>query len=402
MATNSLSATGLTVMQQQDIVTALTNGFDGAPGFTTIYGADINLGPNTPDGQMLNIFATVGADNLELLMSVYNQWTLASAYGVQLDNAGSLLGIQRQAGTYTLAQVQVTVSQALTLYGQDQSAQTIFTVADGAGNQYQLQTTYAFGGSGTTTLTFVAVNLGQVLTSPNTITTIITPITGVSSVNNSTTANDVIGANEEQDSAYRVRMAQSFQMAATGPADALRAQLLNLPGMIDAFVAENDTGSIVDGVAANGIWVIVNASGSVQASAIAQAIYSKKSAGCAQTQGAQSYNIARPAGNAFTAYWDNAVGEALYIQFTIAPINGVDTFNAATLAASLAAALTYKLGQSANVGQIITAMIAIAPNGYLLNVQVSTDGATWTQQVTPATYQKYFTVAAANITISVS
>jgi hypothetical protein len=473
MATNSLTAGGLTIQQQPDIVASLTTGY------VSIYGADINLGPNTPDGQMMNIYATALEDNLELLQSVYNMFSLVNAYGVQLDNIGQLLGVIRQGGTFTQAQVLVTVSQALTLLGQDalvgNPSATVFTVADQAGNQYQLLATHVFGGSGSATLTFVSVSIGQILTSANTITTVLTPILGVSSVNNPSTAGDVIGTTEETDSAYRVRMAQSFQLAAIGPADAVRAQVLNIPGVLDAFVPENDTGGIIDGVFANGIMNIVN-QGVVPDASVAQAIYAKKSSGCQQTRqfvtagnthsnqtvdglsftdvanmapgqavsGAgipanttissvdsptsitishnatatasgvpltftpvvpagstlKSYSITRPAANVFTAWWFTAAPENLYISFAIAPINGVDQFDPTTLAAALAAALPYKLNQSAFVGQVVAAMQKIAPNGYLTDIFVGSTASPTDQSVSPTDLQNYFAVLAGNIVIT--
>ena len=399
MATNSLTASGLTIEQLSDIINDLTTGY------TTIYGPDINLESNTPDGQMMNIYATALEDNLELLQVVYNSFSIVNAFGVQLDNMFALNGMQRQQGTYTIAYVNVTVSQALTLNGLDALASnpniTVFQVADTGGNIYQLQNSYSFSGSGTVTLAFQAQNIGQVLTTSNTITVINTPVIGVTSVNNPTTANDIIGTNEETDIQFKVRQGLSFQLAATGPADTIRAQLLNTPGVIDAFVPENDTTSVVGGVAANGIQVIVNAP-TVPAATIAQVIYSKKPAGCAQTSSGspQSYNITRPAGNIFTAYWYNAVPESLYISFQILPINGVDTFNTTTLANQLAAALVYRLNQSAFVGDIIRAMQTIAPNGYLQNVSVGTSSPPGSQTVSPTSYVNYFTVSASNITIT--
>jgi len=189
-------------------------------------------------------------------------------------------------------------------------------------------------------------------------------------------------------------------LAATGPADTLRAQLLNTPGIIDAFVPENDTASAADGVPAHGIWTIVNVSTATPAQ-IAQVIYSKKSAGTAQkTSASQSYTITRPAGNTFTAYWDLALEEQLYIAFQINPINGVDTFDTAALAVSLAAALIYKLNQSAYVGQIVAAMNIIAPNAYLTSIFVGLSSSPADQQETPSDFAHFFFVQAANIAIT--
>lgn len=394
---NTLDATGLTVQTQPEIVA------DFVVGYTTIYGADINLDSNTPDGQMINIYATALTDNLDLLLLVYNQFSLQNAFGVQVDNLVALNGMQRQAGTFTIAQVAVTVSQALTLPGQDvlisNPNATVFTVSDNAGNQYQLQTSHVFSGAGSATLAFAAVNIGQTLTSPNTITIIVTPLLGVSSVNNPSVTSDVIGTNEESDVQLKIRQGQSFKLGSTGPADTIRAQLLNTAGIVDAFVPENDTNAIVNGVPAFGIWTIVNKTTATDAE-IAQVIYTKKTIGCAQkTAAAHSYVITRPAGNTFTAYWDLAIGQSLYIAFTIKPVNGVDTFNVSALAASLASALAFKLNQSAFVGDIIRAMQIIAPNGYLINTVVGTAPGPASQVVTPSDYQHYFTVIAANITI---
>lgn len=399
MPINAITATGLTVQGTPDIVAVFT------AGYTTIYGSDINLDSNTPDGQQINIYATALSDNLQLLMSVNGQFSIPNAYGVQVDNLIALNGMQRQPGTYTVAQVNVVVSAALTLPGQDvlvgNPAATVFTVSDNAGNQYQLKTSHTFGGAGNATLSFVALNIGQVLTSANTITVIVTPLTGVTSANNPSTSSDVIGTNEESDVQCKIRQGASFQLGSTGPADTIRAQLLNTPGVIDAFVPENDTGSIVNTVAANGIKVIVNAP-TVPAATIAQVIYTKKTIGCALTASGSpiSHAITRPAGNIFTAYWYSAVGLPLFISFTINPINGVDTFNDTAIAAALAAALVYRLNQSAYVGQIITAMQAIAPNAYLTSVLVGLSASPALQTVAPTALVNYFTVSAANIAIT--
>ena len=398
MSVNALTSQGLSIEAQTDIITDLNNGF------ISIYGSDINLESNTPDGQMINIFAAAVEDQLQLLQSVYNSFSLQNAFGIQVDNLVALNGIQRQPGSYTQAYVSVTATQAVSLTGlnalQSNPAASVFTVSDGAGNQFQLVTTPSFSGAGTQSLVFQAIAIGPILTTANTITVIITPVVGISSVNNPSTAQDSIGAQEESDIQLKIRQAKSFKLAATGPADAIRAQLLNTPGIVDAFVADNDTSSIVNGIPANGIWVIVNNSTATPAQ-IAQAIYSKKTIGCAQkTSSGQSYNITRPAGNVFTAYWDLAVTTNLYISFTIQPINGVDTFNVSALAASLASALIYKLNQSAFVGQVINAMLTIAPNGYLTNIFVGTAPSPALQQVSPSDFQHYFIVLAANISIA--
>lgn len=387
---NQIDADGLEVKSLSEIIADLQTGL------RAIYGADANVESNSPDGQLIGIFSQACADLLALLLDVYNSFTVPNAYGVILDQRVALNGLARKDGTYTTAEVLIAVNQALTLPGQDQSVVTPFTVSDSNGNQYQLVASHVFSAAGSATLTFKASIIGQVETTPNTITNQVTQTNGVTSVNNPSVAGDVIGTDEETDAQLKVRHAQSFALASTGPADALAAALKAIPDVSDAFVAENDTGSDADGVPAHGVWIIVNGG---TAAEVGTAIYSKKIPGCAMV-GDQSYVVTRPAGNSFTALWDNALAQDLYVQFgLVARVVGA-TFDADVVKAALVQALQYKLGQSPTIGDVIVAMLAIAPDFYLTGVGVSDDGMSYDDVIVPNSYQEYFVLDAARIDIS--
>lgn len=391
---NNLSASGLTVNTTTEIVTNLTAAFQA------IYGSDINVGPNSPDGQLINILAQAIEDNLQLISQVYNSFSIESAFGVVLDQRVAMSGIVRNEGTYTVAQVDVTSTGAITLPGQDvlianPNAQ-VFTVADTAGNQFQLQTSYSFGGAGTQTLAFVATTLGQIQTTSNTIQTIVTITIGISGVNNPTTSSDVEGIPEETDPQLKIKQAKSYFLQAVAPADAIRAALLAVPNCVDAYVAENDTAVPNLGVPAHGLWIIVNGGTPVN---IGTAIYVKKNPGCALT-GAQSYNVVRPQGNTALMKWDNAISQPLYVKATLVPRIPGQTFDTTADEILLADALVYKLGQSPNVGDVVVAMQAIEPLAILTSTQVSKDGFVWADIVTPDDFQKYFLSTSVNITLT--
>lgn len=392
---NLLDANGLTVNTTVEIVTALTLAFQ------SIYGPDINVGPNSPDGELIAILAQAIQDNLQLLVQVYNSFGVDAAFGVILDQRVALSGIIRNQGTYTEAFITVTSAVAITLPGQDvlisNPGATVFTVADTAGNQFQLANSYTFGGAGSASLAFNAVTLGQLQTTPNTIQTIITVTPGISSVNNPSTANDVEGLPEETDPQLKIRQAKSYFLQAVAPADAIRAALLNIP-TADAYVAENDTATLDLGVPAHGLWIIVNAGGATPAQ-IGTAIYNKKNPGCALT-GSQTYTVVRPQGNTFVAQWDNALTEALYIKATLFPRIPGQSFDVTADGIALANALVYKLGQSPNVGDIAIEMAAIEPLAIITDAQVSVDGSTWEQIVSPSDFQHYFVAAASRITLT--
>lgn len=392
---NVLDASGLTVNTTAEIVLALTLAFQ------SIYGSQINVGPNSPDGQLIEILAQAIEDNLQLLVQVYNSFGVDSAFGTTLDQRVALSGIIRNQGTYTLAYVAVTATGALTLPGQDvlvlNPGASVFTVSDTAGNQFQLESSHTFGGAGTVTLAFVAVTLGQIQTTPNTIQTIVTVTPGISGVNNPSTASDVEGLPEETDPQLKIRQANSYFLQAVAPADSIRAALLNIP-CADAYVAENDTGTPTSGVPAHGLWIIVNPGGAT-AQQIGTAIYMKKNPGCALV-GAQSYAVVRPQGNTATMQWDNALTETLYITATLFPRIPGQSFDVTADGIALANALVYKLGQSPNVGDIAIAMATIEPLAIVTSALVSSDGITYEQIVTPSNFQHYFVASAARIILT--
>lgn len=392
---NILDAAGLQVNTVDEINSNLIAAFQ------QIYGSDINVGPNSPDGQLIGILSQNIRDVLELLVQTYNSFAVDSAFGVTLDARVAMSGIQRKAGTYTQADVDVTVSQALNLIGQDaltlDPTASVFTVADDAGNQYQLVTSHTFVAAGTATLIFKSVVIGQVQTTANTIQTIITTQLGVTSCNNPTTASDIEGLPEETDPQLKIRRSASYYLQAVSPADSLRAALLNIPDVTDSYVVENDANTTVDTVPAHSIWTIVTGGTLAE---IAQAIYTKKAPGCGM-KGAVSQIVVRPQGNSFTAQWDASLTQPLSIRATLVPRVPGATFDLNKDELELADALIYKLGQSPNIGDVVLAMQLIEPGAILTTVNVSKNGGgTWQDIVSPDTAQYYFSVAAADITLT--
>lgn len=391
--TSQITQSGLTIDSKSQLVADLVSAYQ------TIYGSDINVDSNSPDGQLINIQAQMIEDYLELLLNTYNNFAVESAYGERLDQLVALNGIQRQAGTKTLAQVSVTASQALTLPGLDQTTETPFTVSDNSGNQYFLVTSYVFSGAATTTLEFEAETIGMVETVPNTITNIVTATLGITSVNNPTISGDSIGVNEETDAQIKVRHAQSLKLASTGPSDSVESALRNIDGVIDAYVVENNTGSTVNSVPARSFWAIVRGGTDAE---IGEAIYSKKGVGCGMA-GSESYIVTRPNGQAFTANWDYALSQPLYIKFSII-WSGTPTLANDDIKTALAAALVYRLGQNPSIRDLLIAMNTIAPSA-IVSINSATQGMSdddsiWSSVVQPQTAQYYFTLDAADITIS--
>jgi uncharacterized phage protein gp47/JayE len=389
---NQITAAGLQVKSNTEIIA------DIKAALQLIYGADINVEQNSPDGQLINIFAQASTDQLEMLVALYNSFSVANAFGLLLDQRVALNGLTRRPGTFTMQPISVTVDRALILTGLDADLNSIegegFTVSDDEGNQFILAETHEFSGAGTTSLSFRAKEIGKVETTINTIVNLVTVVLGVTAVNNPSAATEV-GENEESDAALKIRHAKSFFLAADGPAESIQAMLLTLEDVVDALVVQNDTDAEVAGIPAYSIWCIVD--GGVAAD-IGQAIYSKKAPGCGM-EGAETYVVTRPNGTSFTAKWDEPIAEDLYIQFSILPRNPGVTFDDAAIKTALVNALVYRLNQSANIGDVVVAMLTIAPDGILTDVEVSIDGEEWLDIVEPSTYQHKFVLDVARIEI---
>jgi uncharacterized phage protein gp47/JayE len=391
---NQLTAVGLEIKTFDEIYGTITSGLQ------SVYGADINVDQSSPDGQLVNIFVQAALDNLETLVDVYNSFSPYAAYGVTLDQRMALNGITRKQGTYTMQIVEITVDRALTLPGLDAEINnpdgTGFTVQDDQGNQFILAATQIIPTPGTYPFTFRSKVIGRIETTANTITNQTTLTLGVTAVNNPSSYT-ALGENEETDLELRTRHSKSFNLAATGPADAIEAAIMSVSLVTDTFVAENDTGSTDHGVPAHSIWAIVENGAD---SDIGQAIYSKKTPGCGM-KGSVSVVINRPNGTTFTDKFDRPLDENLHIRFTMIPkIAGV-TFDTSLDKAQLVDKLKYTIAQSASIGDVIIAMLAIEPNAILTSVAISNNGSTWVEKLDVTDYQHKFVLDVSRIAITV-
>lgn len=388
---NAITSTGLTTDTYAELLAYYTNAYQ------TIYGADINLGPDTPDGQMMGIQIQAILDLLDLVTQVYTSFDPDQAIGVTLDQRVALNGIQRQAGTYTVTNITIVNNQSLNLYGLEQSIEPVYTVADDSGNQWQLVTSTSIA-AGTHVLVFQAANAGAVLTTPNTITTPVTVVLGVQTINNPTTYT-TLGINEETDAELKVRRLKSVSLASQGYLTGLLAALENISGLSSAFVYENNTDSTDgDGVPSHSIWVIVSGGATAD---IANAIYKKRNAGCGM-KGSQTYNVTQADGSLFTVKWDNVTTETLYIQFDASSLNGIDAPDTAAILAELPDLMLMGVYEQVNINDLATLVQQIDNNCLVTNAGFSLSGAgPWTTTLTPSAKNKQFTLVSGDIDITV-
>lgn len=360
--------------------------------FRNIYGNDIVLDSSTPDGQLINILVQKGVDVRGLLSQLYNSFNPDNTQGSLLDQRCAINNVFRKAGSFTTVNIDITTNTTVTLQGVDDNYNspdaTGYTIQDNEGNRFVLVNTQTLS-AGTTSVLFRSETLGNVVVLPNTITTPVTIVLGVVSVNNPTVATS-IGSDEELDSDLKVRRRQSVSISSFGYLNGLQAALLQLDGVTDAKVYENYTSSTdANGTPAHCIWVVVDGGSSKD---IAEAIYSKKCPGT-NMRGDITYTITTPAETQFVAQWDEADVAPLYIKFSIQPTVVGITFNQADIIDYIEKHLSYNIGECAETSTITTiaqeAIDSLGGQGYAVDVLISDDEATWVEYLDPVVASKY-------------
>lgn len=394
-----INETGLTVSTYSELLAYIQGNMNA------IYAKDgdsINFDSSTPDGQFTNILAQIGSDVRELTREVYNSFDPDKCSGVVQDSRYALNYLIRKGGTFTVQNIDITTNRTVELQGLDGSYNDLnassYTVSDNAGNNWYLIDTTTIT-AGTTSLPFRSQNLGLVQPTVGTITNQVTKVLGVTGVINST-APTTLGEDQESDEEFRVRRNRSTAINGQNNYDAMTGQLLALDGITDVYVHVNNTGA-TDSTGTNAYMVWVIAEGGAN-SDIANIIYAN--GGGLPTRGNVSVNTVSVSGEEVTVNFDRVNPVPLYIQFDLKNTNSDVNVNPDVVKSYIVENLTYSLGAPAETSEITDvasdALLTIGSGLYALNVEVSTDGTTWTDYIASASLQNKFVVDATRITIN--
>lgn len=365
-------------------------------------GNNINFGSETPDGQFTNILAQIGSDIREVIQEVYNSFDPDKCTGVVQDSRYALNYLTRKGGTFTVQNIDITTDRTVTLQGLDANYNDVnaasYTVSDNAGNLWYLIDTVTLT-AGTTSKAFRSQNLGLVQPTIGTINNQVTKVLGVTSVNNSV-APTTLGENQESDVEFRIRRERSTATNGQNNYDAMTGQLLELDGVTDVQVHVNNTASTDStGTAAYTVWVIAEGGAN---SDIANVIY-QNSTGLA-TRGSVSVNVPSVSGQVFSTSFDRANPVSLYIKFDLKNTNANVNILQDTVKEYIVDNLTFTLNQPAEtsyVTEIASAALAQYGSGlYALNVELSTDGVTYTDYIASSSLKDKFVVDTTRITIN--
>lgn len=387
---NYVDAFGLHLEALTDIVTNLETKFKA------IYGADINLDPESEDKQTIELFAQAKSDMLDTIRQVYNSFSPSNAIGTVLDNRLAINAIQRLGASYTRTEVTVTTDRTVTLPGIDTAPNAPYTVKDEAGTKFYLESTQTLtGASAHAGLVFRAAEPGRVATTIGTINSAVTITLGVTAINNPNSAL-ITGQDEETDPQARQRREASVSISSDGYLAGLIGALKAVPSVLDANVYEN-TGSTTDtnGVPGHSIWCVIDCPTSSH-TAIADAIYRKRSEGCGM-RGVVSIPVLQVNGTYFNVLFDKATTTNLYMQFYYQSSLVGHTVDTTYLANMIAANISYKINEAADWGSIIAYIKELDPYCAIASGGVSNSAGSYTGWKAPGAITDRWAVSTGRI-----
>jgi uncharacterized phage protein gp47/JayE len=241
----SLAATitpqGITAPQYTDILASLTASAQ------LIFGTDVDLDPDTADGQLLAVYALAQKITNDSVVAAYNAYSPASAVGAGLASIVKINNLRKNAASNSTAD--------LTIVGQAGVIISGGIVFDQNNNQWALPSVVTIPFSGVVVATATCQVPGAIAAPPDTVgfgtagtvDQALNPQPGWQSASNAQAA--APGAPVESDAQLRQRQALSTNLPAKTTRAAIEAAIRAIPGVTQVRLFQN-SGDAPDG---NGI-----------------------------------------------------------------------------------------------------------------------------------------------------
>ncbi len=236
------------------------------------FGGGLNPALNTPQGQLATSMAALIGDADSTFLYYTTQTDPAVAQGRMQDAIARIYFLTRNPAEPTVLQVLCSGNPGV-------SIPLNALIQDNAGNTYACTGAGIIGAGGNVTLSFANLVPGPIAVPGAGSVSIYQATPGWDSVS---VSSGEVGVDTETQSQFESRRAASVAGNSIGSLPSIRGAVLAVPGVLDAYVTENATGSAVTTggtvLAANSVYVAVSGG---SAAAVAQAIWSKKAPGCA-------------------------------------------------------------------------------------------------------------------------
>ncbi|WP_449555279.1 baseplate J/gp47 family protein [Lelliottia amnigena] len=380
---------GLQIDTFRDLFQAQSDAYKG------IYGQDIDLDQDSPDGQRVAIEAQARTDIEAALQWLYSQMDPDFNNGDMQQVIAKLHGLYLRPGSRSQRDLKVLTDRPVLLYAG-------YKIQDQANQVWFIRTPVTVP-AGTTEVTFFAELFGKVTGLVSDTFTQLTPELGVQGFISESAV--VVGRDEETPEEFRQRRNRSLENPATGSTGAIFAKVAQLPGVTDVNIDENDTkvDDPLTGIPANSIWLVVEG-GAV--SDIVEVMVKQKGGGTGtkgDITGRLIETLIRPDGTtlaiAHDMQFDRPIYIPLHIKLTAKRKISSEPVDVDSLKEALADRVLH-IGESIDANELYANGYGTARVNYVLtDMEISADGVTYTEGELSPGFQGKFTLSVANIVI---
>ena len=219
--------------------------------YAAIYGADVNLSPDTQDGQWLAVVAAAVNNANLVIASVYHAYSPTYAQGAGLSSVVKINGIRRLRASNSTV-----LLQCIGIAGRD-IGNTVVGDSLNLGSQWLLPPSpVTIPPSGEIEVTATCLTPGAIVANVGTLTQILTPVPGWQTVTNPFAA--VVGFPVESDAVLRRRQTQSVANPSQSVVEGIQGAIENLLEVERVMVYENPYGaSDINGIPPYSMAVVV-------------------------------------------------------------------------------------------------------------------------------------------------
>lgn len=260
----SIDQSGAHIPHYNDIKESLIEGMKD------IHGQDIYLENDSQDYQQISIISERIADLLDFGVLIYNNRGPASAIGGGLDGIVRLNGIRRKGAGHSIV--------ILTINGKPGTVISKAKVSDSYGNLWSIDDSITIPSNGEIDVQAMCDIVGKIYAEPNSVTRIMTPKQGWTSVTNKSRA--IVGNDVETDAELRARQKISVARPSRTVLLGTWGGIMELPDVTRAKLYENDTnifGFYGEPIPGHSICAVVEGGNDFD---IATEIYYRKDPGC--------------------------------------------------------------------------------------------------------------------------
>lgn len=348
--------------------------------FTSLFGADLDLSPETVQGRIIEMIVRERSFVIQMTAAVSNMLNLGKAYGFILDDLGALFMISRKRATSTTTTVVMSGVPGTIIPAGTRLQST-------GGDKFVNNIAYTIGAAGSVNALYSSEETGAVPAPANSITTILDTVNGLETVINP--GNPVLGQDQESDNIFRERIRQSLNLNSIAIIDAIKSSIENLTNVVGTYCYDNDSdiNVIIDGITVpkHSIMVVVDGGDEQE---IANTIWSKKSLGCgyvAPGDGVITREVIDPAyGTTYNVSFLRPVIEQVDVEITVNRQN----YTGSDLTAAVKQAIMnwqagenpevdgIKIGGSVSPFEISAAVSSELPDIFIAGVGVALHGET--------------------------